>query len=311
MNFEQLAIFVAVAEREHLTKAAMAIHMTPSAVSAAIKNLEQRYGVELFHRVGRRIELTASGGAFLTEARGLLARSRAAELVLNELGGMQRGSLRVYASQTIASYWLPPKLMQFHDAHPGIDLTLTIGNTRTVANAVLSGEADLGFVEGGLDEPALSASVLAYDELVVVVAPCHPWTQAGRLSSVDILGGSWIMREEGSGTRSVFEDTLADLGVPPEQLSIAMVLPSNEAILFALQTGSCVAAVSKLAARQYIGSGQLSEITFRRPAREFRLLKHKERYSSKAAIKLIEVCRDIAFDDNQIDSHSEYIRYKA
>ena len=156
MTLEQLAIFVAVAEREHLTKAADAIGLTPSAVSSAIKNLEGFYGVALFHRVGRRIELSETGRLFLNEAKATLARARAAELTLAELGGLQRGELNVYASQTIASYWLPPFLMQFHDQYPVIAINLTIGNTKTVADAVRGGAADIGFIEGEVDEPALA-----------------------------------------------------------------------------------------------------------------------------------------------------------
>ncbi|MGO7645885.1 LysR family transcriptional regulator, partial [Rhizobium ruizarguesonis] len=76
MTFEQLAIFVAVAEREHLTKAAFEIGLTPSAVSSSIRNLETSYGVELFHRVVRRIELTYEGRVFLGEARATLARAK-------------------------------------------------------------------------------------------------------------------------------------------------------------------------------------------------------------------------------------------
>jgi DNA-binding transcriptional LysR family regulator len=291
MTFEQLAIFVAVAEREHLTKAAAAINLTPSAVSAAIKNLEHHYGVELFHRIGRRIELTESGRIFLGEARTLLARARTTQLVLSELGGLQRGSLSVFASQTIASYWLPQRLMQFHESHPGIDLSLTIGNTRTVADAVINGEADIGFVEGELDEPALAASVVAQDELVVVVGSGHPWAHCDKLSPADVIAASWVMREVGSGTRSVFEDALTDIGIMPRDLRIALVLPSNESILSALQESSCVAAVSRLAAQQHIEAGQLVEIDFCRPVRAFRLLKHKERHSSKAALTLIDLCR--------------------
>src|SRR3546814_18245807 len=102
MTFEQLAIFVAVAEREHLTQAAEAIHLTPSAVSAAIKNLETYHGVELFHRVGRRIELTETGRIFLVEAKSMLARVRAAALMLSELSGLQRGNHGLPAIQTNA-----------------------------------------------------------------------------------------------------------------------------------------------------------------------------------------------------------------
>ncbi|MDM9649420.1 LysR family transcriptional regulator [Rhizobium sp. S163] len=291
MTFEQLAIFVAVAEREHLTKAAASVNLTPSAVSTAIKSLEHHYGVELFHRVGRRIELTESGRIFLGEAKSLLSRARAAELVLSELGGMRRGTLSVFASQTIASYWLPSRLMRFHALHPGIDLTLTIGNTRTVADAVISGEADVGFVEGDIDEPVLAASVVAQDELVVVVSASHPWARASELASEELVATPWVMREVGSGTRSVFEDALVELGIKVEDLAVAMVLPSNEAILAALDDSVCAAAVSRLAAQQHIEAGKLIEVDFCRPVREFRLLKHKERHSSKAASTLIEMCR--------------------
>ncbi len=290
MTFEQLSIFVAVAEREHLTKAAAAIHLTPSAVSASIRNLEQHYGVELFHRIGRRIELTATGRIFLDEARKLLARSRSVELILSELGGMQRGSLGVFASQTIASYWLPPRLMEFHNRFPGIELSLTIGNTRTVADAVISGEADIGFVEGELDEPALAASIVAHDELVVVVGPSHPWASKKTLGVDDIRDGQWVMREVGSGTRSAFEETLTEMGIKAGTLNTILVLPSNESILSALLAGGGAAAVSRLAAQQYIESGRLCEVDFPASAREFRLLRHKERHASKAALTLLDIC---------------------
>jgi DNA-binding transcriptional LysR family regulator len=290
MTFEQLAIFVAVAEREHLTKAAAAIHLTPSAVSASIRNLEQHYGVELFHRIGRRIELTPTGRIFLEEARTLLARSKSVELILSELGGMQRGSLSVFASQTIASYWLPPRLMEFHNNFPGIELNLTIGNTRTVADAVISGEADLGLVEGELDEPALAASIVARDELVLVVGPSHPWAGKKALTADDVREGRWVMREVGSGTRSAFEETLDGMGIKASALNTVLVLPSNESILCALLAGSGATAVSRLAAQQYIESGRLCEIDFPASVREFRLLKHKERHASKAALTLIEIC---------------------
>jgi DNA-binding transcriptional LysR family regulator len=99
------------------------------------------------------------------------------------------------------------------------------------------------------------------------------------------------MREVGSGTRSVFEDALVELGIKVEDLAVAMVLPSNEAILAALDDSVCAAAVSRLAAQQHIEAGKLIEVNFCRPVREFRLLKHKERHSSKAASTLIEMCR--------------------
>ncbi|NLS15328.1 LysR family transcriptional regulator [Rhizobium sp. P40RR-XXII] len=304
MTFEQLAIFVAVAEREHLTNAAEAIHLTPSAVSSAIKNLEAYYGVELFHRVGRRIELTETGRSFLGEAKATLARVRSAELMLSELGGLQRGRLSLYASQTIASYWLPPLLMRFHRDYPGIELDLTIGNTRTVTEAVIDGAAELGFVEGEVDAPALSMKIVAQDALVIVVPPHHPWADGRQLTVADLVAAtSWVMREEGSGTRSEFENAVAKLGALPRDLKVALVLPSNEAVLSAVCVGESAAAISSAAARAYLGQGLLVQATFDLPARSFRLLRHKERHASKAAQTLEGMCKNyresIAFDTDE------------
>ena len=139
MTLEQLRIFVAVAEREHVTRAAEALRLTQSAVSAAIAALEAHYGVSLFDRVGRRIELNEEGRTFLGEARAVLARAAAAELALSELSGLKRGTLTVQASQTIASYWLPARLVEFRRAYPSIDVKLSVGNTAQVAKAVADG----------------------------------------------------------------------------------------------------------------------------------------------------------------------------
>src|SRR5258708_3083286 len=136
MTLEQLRVFVAVAERQHMARAAESLHLAQSAVSAAVAALEARHGAKLFHRVGRGIELTEAGKLFLGEARGVLARAEAAESVLSELGGLQRGTLSLYASQTIASYWLPRHLVAFRRAHPGIEIRLAVGNTAQVAEAV-------------------------------------------------------------------------------------------------------------------------------------------------------------------------------
>src|SRR5947209_3231711 len=175
MTLEQLRIFVAVAERQHITKAAQALNLAQSAVSASIAALEERHATRLFHRVGRGIELTEAGQLFVPEAKAVLARAAAAELALAELGGLIRGTLAVQASQTIAGYWLPRHLVAFRRAHPGIDIRLGIGNTREVARAVHEGAAELGFVEAEVDDPLLTSTRVARDQLVIVVAPDHPW----------------------------------------------------------------------------------------------------------------------------------------
>ncbi|MBN9270304.1 MAG: LysR family transcriptional regulator, partial [Mesorhizobium sp.] len=95
MTLEQLRIFVAVAEQEHLTRAARDLSLTQSATSAAIAALEARHATRFFNRVGRRIELNETGRLFLAEARAVLARAASAEAVLADLAGLKRGSLHL------------------------------------------------------------------------------------------------------------------------------------------------------------------------------------------------------------------------
>ena len=214
MTLDQLRVFVAVADRQHVTRAAEALNLGQSAVSAAIAALEARHDTKLFHRVGRGIELTEAGALFLSAARGILAQAEAAELLLSELSGGKHGTLLVQASQTIASYWLPRHLVAFRRQHETIDIRLTVGNTAQVAQAVHRGETELGFVEGAVSDPALLSIPVARDKMIVVVAPDHPWAQSDTLAPEQLLESDWVLRERGSGTRSEFEQALAQFGVP-------------------------------------------------------------------------------------------------
>ncbi|SFH67045.1 DNA-binding transcriptional regulator, LysR family [Collimonas sp. OK307] len=289
MTLEQLRIFVEVAEREHLTQAATALSLTPSAVSASIRMLESRYGTPLFNRVGRRIETSAAGRIFLTEARATLASARAAELTLAELGGLTRGTLSIQASQTIASYWLPALLVRFRQTYPQIELNLTVGNTQQVAHAVVEGAADLGFIEGHIDQAALAIETVDEDRIVAVVAPGHPWANGERLKPSELLAGQWIMREQGSGTRSAFEAILAEIGVDLDGLQIALTLPSNEAVRSAVMAGPFATVVSELVVASHLQAGLLCKVNIDLPPRSFYLLRHKERYKTKASLALQEV----------------------
>ena len=291
MTLDQLRIFVEVAERQHLTQAAAVLALTPSAVSASIKVLEERYGTPLFNRVGRRIEISEAGRIFLLEARRTLASARAAELTLAELGGLKRGTLTIQASQTIASYWLPRFLVQFRQAHPAIGLSVTVDNTHNVAQAVVQGIADLGFVEGAIDEPALSVETVAQDRMVAVVAPNHPWASGKALGPQELLAVQWILREEGSGTRSAFESALAAQGIAIGALQVALSLPSNEAVRSAVMAGPFATVVSELVVASHLQAGLLARANFQLAARTFQMLRHHERYKSKASVALEQLIR--------------------
>ncbi len=288
MTIEQLRIFVAVATALHVTRAARELGLTQSAASSAIAALEARYSIKLFHRVGRRVELTEAGRIFLEEARSVLARAATAEQTLDDLSGLVRGSLRIHASQTIANYWLPPILFRWRAAYPGIALALSIGNTAQVAAAVLDGSADLGFIEGDVNQPELTRETVAGDRLLLVVGARHPWAKLRKIQPRQLLDTDWVLREPGSGTRSEFEAALRRHGIAPQHLKIVLELPSNESVRAAVEAGTGATVISELVASSSIRAGTLHQIELAFPRRAFSVLRHRERYRSKAHLALMQ-----------------------
>lgn len=288
MTLDQLRIFIAVAEREHVTRAAEALNLTQSAVSAAVHALEARCGVKLFDRVGRRIELTTPGQVVLREAREVLDRAKAAEKAIDDLGAMRRGAVSVHASQTIANHWLPQRLVAFAEKFPAINMKLVIGNTADSARAVREGRAELGLVEGVVNDRLLLEKVIARDQLVVVVGPKHPWARMAEVNVEHFTSSAWALREQGSGTRSTFESTIATLGVIPSELRVALELPSNAAVCAAVEAGQFAGVVSDAVASPWVDLGRLTRIDVKFPMREFVLITHRERSMSKAAQALLD-----------------------
>jgi DNA-binding transcriptional LysR family regulator len=291
MTLEQLRVFVEVAERLHMTQAAQALNLTQSATSAAIHALETRLDTPLFNRIGRRLELTDAGHVFLPEAKAILGKVLTAEQTLAELHGLLRGRLRLWASQTIASYWLPAFLYDFHAIHPGVTIELNIGNSLHVARAVLNGDADLGFVEGDVDEPLLVQIPVAVDQLAVVVGTAHELAQPHAVEFNHLLAARSVLREKGSGTRQVFEDALRQCGVDPARLDVVMELPSNEAVSGVVEAGGGVTAISRLVVADKLAAGKLVELPFGYTGRRFIALRHGDRHRGRAESALLDMMR--------------------
>jgi DNA-binding transcriptional LysR family regulator len=289
MTLDQLRIFIAVAEREHVTQAATALNLTQSAVSAAIAALEERHAVRLFDRVGRRIMLTYAGRLFVSEARSVLARSEQAERVLGDLAGLRRGKLGLAASQTVANYWLPALMQRFHAAYPDFELSLVTGNTTEVAQMVRAATVDLGFIEGDIRDANLWIRELPGDELALVVAPNHDWAQSPPCAAPELSAASWVLRERGSGTRAACETALAGYGIGMGDVDVALELPSNEAVRAAVEAGAGVTILSTLVVSSSIAAGRLVRVPFDLPPRLFHAVRHKERHLSLAEQRFLEL----------------------
>ena len=294
MTLDQLQIFIAVGEREHVTRAADALGLAPPSVSAAVASLEREFGTKLFHRVGRGIVVTEGGKLLLDEARALLNRAEALKLAIREFTGLARGRLAIKASQTIASHFLPSRLVDFHRAYPGVALVVSVGNSTQVVEAIIRGDIELGFVEGPKEDfadPRLAVEMIAQDDLVMVASAKHPWVARKKLTVDDLTAGNWVLREDGSGTRAAFVNALGVLGVPYASLNVAIELPSNEAVLTAVLAGAGATILSLRVCADAIKAGTLKSLPVSLMARAFCAVQHGDRYRSRAVSALLEILR--------------------
>jgi len=294
MTLDQLQIFIAVAEREHVTRAADALGLAPPSVSAAVASLEREFGTKLFHRVGRGIVVTEGGKLLLDEARALVNRADALKLAMREFTGLSRGRLQIKASQTIASHFLPARLVDFHQAYPGVALVVSLGNSTEVVKAVIGGDIELGFVEGPEEEfqdPRLAIELITRDDLVMVVSANYPWATREKLTADDLTAGKWVLREQGSGTRAAFIKALDALGVPYGDLNIAIELPSNEAVLAAVLAGVGATILSARVCAGAMKAGTLKRLPVSIAPRAFYAVQHGDRYRSRAVSALLEILR--------------------
>lgn len=287
MTLTQLKIFIAVAERGHVTRASEHLGITQSAVSAAVSALENQYQVKLFNRVGRAIKLSEAGELFLSEAQAVVDRAEAAQRMLRELGGITIGHLEIAASQTIANYWLPRRLAMFQALYPGVVLNVSISNTREVETAVVNGAADIGFVEGSTRAPQLILDEVDYDQLVLVGATSH-WASQNE-APIDIAMLPWIVRESGSGTREVLERIAGNAGLKWQDLNIILELPSNEAVREAVDAGAGVTLISRYVVAGSIKSGTLRQLELDIPPRTYHMVRHHKRIPSAARRTFVDM----------------------
>ncbi len=290
MTLEQLRIFLAVAEREHLTRAAESLNLTQSAVSSAIATLEARYGLALFDRIGRGLALTAAGRRFMGDARAVLARAREAETLLHELAGAATGTLTLTVSQTIGNDWIAPRLAAFHRAVPGVQVSLSIGNTEQAVKAVLTRESECAVVEGFCDDPRLEITLLPGDSMMLILPPAHPFAHLKALEREHFEALRFVTREPGSGTRALLEEHLARFGLTLSQERQVMVLASNEAVRGAVEAGLGVALLSHLTVKQSCDAGRVIGRDIGLAPRPFRLLRQKGASDSRTLTQWRKAC---------------------
>ena len=259
LNLDQVHIFLSVAKHLHFSKAADALYISQPAVSASIAKLESQLGTPLFHRIGRRVELTDAGRHLEREGRLLMEQAERLERDMEDFSGMQRGSLQLGASFTVGNYWLPLFLARFRRRYPAIRVECELGNAETILEATNDGRFDLGFLTGR--PPAGAARVVGQESLTLVVGQGHPWFGKGARPAQRLVETPWLLREPGSGTRQMLESWLQDVGLVLEQLPVHQELRSNEMVKTMVATGTALAALPASMVAREIASGLLWQIT--------------------------------------------------
>ncbi|MFJ1810477.1 MULTISPECIES: LysR family transcriptional regulator [unclassified Streptomyces] len=250
-----LELLLAVARLGSLGAAARELGITQPAASSRIRSMERQLGVALVDRSPRGSRLTDTGALVTDWAGRIVEAARAFDAGAQALRVRRDSRLRVAASMTIAEYLLPGWLLALRAGRPDTAVSLLAGNSAAVAERLLAGEADLGFVEGLSVPPGLDSAVIAHDHLIVVVAPGHPWARRRRpLPASELASTPLILREQGSGTRQVLDTALGGLARPLIELS------STTAVKAAAVSGAGPAVLSELAVGEELGLRRLVKV---------------------------------------------------
>lgn len=287
MTLRQLELFLALVKLPHIGKVAKQVGLSQSAISIAIKSLEEFLETSLFDRINKKLILNEHGRQFFNKVEPLV-------MDLKECEKMFRiehlhGELKIGVSRSIAYSVLPQILHQFMGAHEGVLLKMETKNTSEVVDLIEKAQIDLGFIEGEHTSVNVVSEVLSTDELYIVTGD-EGLAAESPYKLEQLLNKRWIIREKGSGTREVF---LNALGKHTEKLNIFMELDTTGGIKSVLSNKDTLACLSQFSVSNEIQYGQLYRIEIEglRIRRYFSSLWHKNKYLSPLMKEFIAYCR--------------------
>ncbi len=252
---QQLRAFEAAARLLSVTRAAQELHVSQPTVSVQLKELASAVGTPLFDTVGRRIQLTSAGHALLQTVGQVVGCWQRFESTLSDMQGLVRGRLKI-AAVTTAEYFVPDLLGPFAKAHPGVDIDLAVENRDRVVERLEKHSDDLAVMMLPPAHLPLDALPFMANPLVVIAQTDHP--RAGKRTQLAQLKAErWLMREAGSGTRTVALQHFLSKDFEPR---IAMSLGSNEALKHAVASGLGIGVISRLAFAGNVANHGLTEL---------------------------------------------------
>jgi len=260
VNIAQLRTFVSVVEHSSFSEAARALGLSQPAVTMQVQSLEADLGVTLLDRRYRKVEVTEAGRALLPHAHKVIADVDAARVELEGLSGIVSGRLDIAASTTPGQYVLPRLLGGFLRVYPEVGVTIRVCDTSEVIAHVEAGEAHVGMTGAEVAGARVHYERHGSDDLVMVCPPGHAVARREQVKLTDLVDEQFIVRESGSGTRMVAEDTLRRGGVDPAELRVVMELGTNEAVLSAVEGGMGIGIVSTWVAEKAIKLGTVARV---------------------------------------------------
>ncbi len=255
-TLKQIQTFMEVARQRSVSKAAERLFVTQPAVSMQIRQLEDAFGVPLIEPLGRNIQLTHAGDAFLTHVIAAMGQLKNLEALMAEHVGLKKGRIDLAVVST-AKYFIPMLLVRFGKLFQGIDVNLKIDNRENILGLLARNEADLvvmGRAPANLD---CEASPFATNPMAIVAPPDHPLVRRKKLPFSSLGEHHFVVREVGSGTRAAMERLFVENETP---LNVVMEMPSNETIKQAVMAGMGLSFLSLRTVRHEMASGHMAMV---------------------------------------------------
>lgn len=288
MTLRHMKIMVAVYQQGSVTKAAETLHLSQPAVSLALRELEEYYGVKLYAHVGRRISPTECGKAFYGYAVHIV--SLMGELETHIRNWDRVGTVRIGSTITIGTYLLPGLIRQYQQEFPELRTEVRVCKALQVEQMILNNQLDLGVIETQPEHMELQAIPFLHDELQAVVSPELPLAKQAAVTIEELAAYPFLMREPGSAGRKELDACLAlhQLRIRP-----AWESASNQALLKAVAEGLGVAVLPKQLVQSDAASGSVVMLPFREPmTRTLNIVYHPQKYLSESMRRFIDLCKE-------------------
>ena len=286
MTLRHFQIFLQVCDAEGMTRAAEKMHISQPSVSQAIREMEEHYQTRLFERLGKRLFLTAAGQELIHYARHVVSLTNQAESALR--GFSASSPLRVGATLSVGESVFIPLLCHFKEKLPNQAIFSCIHNTATLEQSLLQDELDIALVEGTIESEYLHEIPFMEDELIFVAAPGNKAT----LTQKELAACPFILREEGSGTRNLFEQVMREHHIVPKTVG---VYNNSDSIKQAVMAGLGITALSRRIVEREIRDGSLVQLAVPHISfqRNFRIVHHSNKYITPTLELFMKTCHEL------------------